>query len=68
LGKFSEDTVRGAKENGIKDAFYFDDMDELVNKLLAHIREGDCLLIKGSRNMRMERIAEKLKEGLCSTA
>jgi len=67
LGKSSQDTVREAKKAGMKNAFHFNDMDELVNKLLAHLKEGDCLLIKGSRNMRMDKVAEKIKESLCST-
>jgi len=67
LGKFSEDMVKGAKEAGMKNTFYFYDMDELVSKLLAYLKKGDCLLIKGSRNMRMEMVVEKLRAGLCST-
>jgi len=62
LGEFSEEMIRGAKEMGIKDAFFFTHKDKLINKLLSHLKEGDCLLIKGSRKMRMEEIAEKIEE------
>lgn len=65
-GEFSEDMVRGAKEEGIKDAFFFTDKRFLVNKLLDYKRSGDCFLIKGSRGMKMEEIADSLRISLCS--
>ncbi len=66
-GELSEDMVRGAKEGGMKDAFLFTDKKFLVDKLLEYKRDGDCFLIKGSRGMKMEEIATRLKVGLCSS-
>jgi len=55
-----------ATRRGFDHSFSFDDKEELVEELLSYIREGDCLLIKGSRGMRMEEIVEKLRIKLCS--
>ncbi len=66
-GELSEEMVRGAKEGGIKDAFFFTDKRSLVDKLLEYKRDGDCFLIKGSRGMKMEEIATRLKVSLCSS-
>lgn len=66
LGRFSEDMTRGAQEGGMKQVFSFRERDILVKKLSSFSRKSDCLLIKGSREMRMEEIFEKLKVNLCS--
>ena len=66
-GEWTEELVRGAKEEGMKDAFFFTDKRFLVDKLLKYKRSGDCFLIKGSRGMRMEEIATRLKVNLCSS-
>ncbi len=66
-GEWAEELVRGAKEEGMKDAFFFTDKRLLVDKLLKYKRGGDCFLIKGSRGMRMEEIATRLKVNLCSS-
>jgi len=66
LGEFSREVEEGAKEMGMKEVFSFNDKDELVDELISYLKEGDCLLVKGSRKMKMEEIVEKLKESLCS--
>ncbi len=66
LGEYAHKTVVGAKEAGIEEAFYFSDKKSLVEKLLPFLREDDCLLVKGSRNMRMEEIINRLRMRLCS--
>lgn len=43
--------------------FHSDDKEELTQLLLKYIKSGDALLFKGSRGMRMEEIAEKIKFG-----
>lgn len=68
LGEFSQDLARGAREEGMMNAFFFRDKERLIEKLLSYFKKGDCLLIKGSRGMKMEEIVKELKERLCSTS
>ena len=45
---------------------YFSSKEELISELKNQIKEGDVLLIKGSRGMAMEKIIEDLKFSLSS--
>lgn len=64
LGEFSKEVSRGARKAGIKNAFFFRNREGLENKLFPYLKRGDSLLVKGSRDMRMEEIVEDLKERL----
>ena len=46
--------VSSAKENGLENSFYFDDKEELASKLLEFANDGDAVLFKGSRGMKLE--------------
>lgn len=59
-GAGSEETVRGAKDAGLRQAWYFDTHEALAKALRGLLRSGDTLLLKGSRGMRMERVLELL--------
>jgi UDP-N-acetylmuramoyl-tripeptide--D-alanyl-D-alanine ligase len=39
------------------------DHSELAERLRAQVKEGDCLLFKGSRGMKMEKVLDGLKSG-----
>ena len=67
LGEYSRKTVAGAKDFGIEEAFVFRDKKSLIEKLLTFLKEDDCLLVKGSRDMRMEEIINRLRTRLCSS-
>ena len=60
-GEHSDAYVRGARDAGMKQAEYYSSHEALADALLATLREGDILLIKGSRGMQMERIAQELQ-------
>jgi len=45
-----------------QNVFFCKDADEAFNILDKNLRNGDILLVKGSRRMKMERIIEKLKK------
>ncbi len=46
--------VDGAQQNGMKNAFYFDNKDELSNKLFELAHKGDAVIFKASRGMKLE--------------
>lgn len=46
--------VDGAKENGMKNAFYFNNKEELSNKLFELANKGDAVIFKASRGMKLE--------------
>jgi UDP-N-acetylmuramoyl-tripeptide--D-alanyl-D-alanine ligase len=66
LGERAERVVAGARAAGLppEAAFVARDADECIERLLAGLRPGDCVLVKGSRAARMERVARGLVERL----
>ncbi len=63
-GDYGEKVKEGfLKKNRKKEDFYhFSSKDKLVEKLIEILKEGDIILIKGSRILKMEEIFYKLKE------
>ncbi|MEA1963575.1 MAG: UDP-N-acetylmuramoyl-tripeptide--D-alanyl-D-alanine ligase [Candidatus Aerophobetes bacterium] len=66
LGEFSEEVRKGAKEMKLREVFCFKDKEELIKKLFPYLKKGDSLLIKGSRKLRMDEIANRLRMKICS--
>jgi len=62
LGKLASQIAEGAKENGMDRAtiFSFENKEKLVEALLKDIKKDDVVLVKGSRSMKMEEVAEQL--------
>lgn len=56
------ETVRGALENGLQDAQFFDDSAQAAEAVANQARAGDLILVKGSRGVRCEKIVERLQE------
>ncbi len=56
----AREMVEGAKEGGLTLAEFADDSDAAGEMLLAEIRKGDLVLVKGSRGVRTEKVIEKL--------
>lgn len=54
--------VEEAQKNQLNEARHFVDHDSLCQQLAESLMPGDCVLVKGSRGMRMEKIVEYLKE------
>ena len=64
VGERSKHTVRGAAERlGPDRALHFGDKDALVRRLLEELSPDDLVLVKGSRGMRMEEVAQALVRG-----
>lgn len=60
-GEFTEFTVRGAVKGGMAESrIIWGSKEEIMRKLLEDVSAGDCVLIKGSRAMKMEDFAEAL--------
>lgn len=63
VGKDTHWTYQELKKSGFNDTkmVYVADSDEAGRHLQTYIKEGDCVLVKGSRGMRMEKVIEELK-------
>ncbi len=64
FGNFSKAAAESAKKGGLgsSNVFHFQKFEDLMEFLHPLIKEGDVLLVKGSRSMQMEKIVSALKE------
>lgn len=62
IGPQSENTAKGAKENGCKSVFTAADNDSAYLILKEQITDGCTVLIKGSRGMHTDQIVKKIVE------
>ncbi len=65
VGEDAALTVEVASEHGLAHALAFDSIDTAAAALRSFLRPGDCLLIKGSRAARLERLGPLLREPTC---
>jgi UDP-N-acetylmuramoyl-tripeptide--D-alanyl-D-alanine ligase len=70
LGAHAAEIVGAAREAGMEpDALHAgEDWEETARRVLDAIGDGDRILVKGSRSMRMERIALHLRRGAGESA
>ena len=61
-GKQSEFMADTARAEGLTKVFSFTDKAELTEALLGEIKEGDTLLFKASRGMKLEEVFQKIYE------
>lgn len=63
VGKDVHYTYQELKKTGLNDTnlVYFDDSAEAGRHLQTYIKEGDCVLVKGSHGMKMEKVIEELQ-------
>ena len=54
--------VFGAREAGLKVSKFFDSSDEAAAELAREVKEGDLILVKGSRGVATDKIVKALKE------
>ncbi len=58
----AQEMVEGAKEAGLEATQFAENSDVAGELLLGEIKEGDLVLVKGSRGVRTEKVIEKLLE------
>lgn len=60
----ARDLVEGAREAGMSESSttFFETSEEAADALAAFVKEGDLVLIKGSRGVHTEKVVEHLKE------
>lgn len=54
VGEASCHTVKGARENGLANAYLFDSKEALTDRLFEIAQKGDAVLFKASRGMHLE--------------
>jgi UDP-N-acetylmuramoyl-tripeptide--D-alanyl-D-alanine ligase len=54
--------VAGANQAGLEATRFFDSSDEVVDELIKEVREGDLILVKGSRGVATDKIVKALRE------
>ena len=64
MGKQARWMVEAAQEGGLVEAHHTTTFEDTVAHLLKQVAPGDLVLIKGSRGMRMERVADALEARL----
>jgi UDP-N-acetylmuramyl pentapeptide synthase len=62
VGFRARDSGEGALDAGLADTniFQYEDAERAADELSRMVGEGDCILVKGSQSMRMERIVKTL--------
>ncbi len=63
-GERSLETAKGAKDGGVADVRSFNDKAELSKELSAFLKEGDAVLFKASRGMKLEDVIYSVYETL----
>jgi UDP-N-acetylmuramoyl-tripeptide--D-alanyl-D-alanine ligase len=60
----ARDLIEGARESGLTEeaARFFETTDDAAESLLKEVREGDLILVKGSRGVHTERVVKALRE------
>lgn len=61
-GEMAQCIVDAAKEKGMKNAYHFDNKNELCEKLIPLIQKGDTIVFKASRGMKLEDVINKVYE------
>lgn len=63
VGQFAPVVARAALANGLKAARGEKELDAVAAEICASLHEGDAVLVKGSRGMKLERFVERLRNG-----
>ena len=58
----SNEIVAGANEAGLGAAKFFNSSDEVAEELAKEVKEGDLILVKGSRGVATDKVVKALRE------
>jgi len=58
----AREIVAGAEQAGLSQARFFASSDDAANEIVKEVREGDLVLVKGSRGVATEKVVNALKE------
>jgi UDP-N-acetylmuramoyl-tripeptide--D-alanyl-D-alanine ligase len=58
----AREIVAGAEEAGLSQTRFFESSDDAANEIVKEVREGDLVLVKGSRGVATEKVINALKE------
>jgi UDP-N-acetylmuramoyl-tripeptide--D-alanyl-D-alanine ligase len=58
----AKELVAGATEEGIQQTAFFDSSVEAAKAIISEAREGDLILVKGSRGVATDKVVAALKE------
>jgi UDP-N-acetylmuramoyl-tripeptide--D-alanyl-D-alanine ligase len=58
----ASEIVSGAKEAGLSATEFFKSSDDVAQELVKEVKEGDLILVKGSRGVATDKVVKALKE------
>ena len=58
----AREIVAGAKEAGLAQTRFFESSDEVAAELMSEVKEGDLILVKGSRGVATDKVVKALRE------
>jgi UDP-N-acetylmuramoyl-tripeptide--D-alanyl-D-alanine ligase len=60
IGRLASGIAEAARKNGLQNVAEFTDVEQAAGQIKEFVRDGDLVLVKASRSMKMERIVEQL--------
>ena len=58
----ANEIIAGARDEGLATTRYFDSSDEAAAAVIDEVREGDLILVKGSRSVETDKVVQALKQ------
>jgi len=60
VGNESKETAASARRSGVPEVYHFPDSKSAAREIVEFVKDGDLMVVKGSRDLRMERIVDAL--------
>ena len=59
---FAQDIIAGARDRGLTATRFFESSEEAAAAIVNEVREGDLILVKGSRSVETDKVVAALKQ------